>query len=1115
MNRELLRPIAGDEIRAYEEDGAVCIRGQFDRDWVDRMLAAVDANLENPVGTVLASGDDEPGKVVANSHMARGNPAFMDFVRHSPAREIAARLMGLDEVRFFYDQLFVKDPGTRLPTAWHHDLPFWPLAGNRHLTRALAAELASYEPGDTVVFHGNAYGCEVNDVCTVTGKRDGRVILHHPDGGERSFRPAGNAKNYLGLFDTERIELRAGERIRWTRNRKPPRPRFGHPTQPYLVNGGELEIVEIGYKRVRFRDGDGEFSLALGDPQLRHLDHAYCTTVHAAQGKTAGGAIAVLDAGGATDQEMFHVEISRVRREFLLLTDDREALIELLEGRSGGEEGALEALGIDPAALPSEDREIFTALERDWQEIGRKAGETNTVAFFVPGYREVMARAAALTAVGELPRELRRLVDRMLAEHRRHLAHDREVRDLVTRIQEHGRRWPELGRAAEAEGVDEIAEHAAWRAEAAAMVEEGRRRLAGDGDARRHLAAMPGAGLAGVVAGLERTRLVDDARGFERLWQDHREHAARAGVPELLGEGYAEVAALGERIAAAEGLDGARRDAVAEWREVHAGQAALADEVRALPERVAAWRGQWAEVALDRDGVAHSADPIRRAWRAKGEELANLANGMLGPEGAHAPYLHDVPGAREAVGEAVAAVRDVLHRDRLNAFARLTETIDRQWENTGIEPLYLPRYGETIGEAKALAGREGLSEEHREAVDSWLRYDEEASRLRDGIRGWPGRAGALLHDRAPPDAELDVLTAWRQRAENLLGEARAMRVEDSAHAPHLEAMPGEREALNAAADRLDATVAAVEIAETGRLMISAREFEERGGGMRYDAPAYGALMERVRALDARDDLPEKWRETVDAVLAHDEGLGRERVGAFLDAAREVEEAREDLEAEARLRAVPAERLPGWEDLRKNEREVLDKAGAIREKIPEEQVVAHLAFFGAAPDAIEEKEREIRERIARDERARLAAEEARRAEETARESEVRRSAVDRFQARMEAEKECRALTRKLRDCLAERESLGIDGGRFVAREEYPDWRSRAESLLEKVDRHLEEAEKRAPRPQEDRQPDTLRALSGKLQRALREDRAELERIRRERDDEKTRQRVRSEDRGFSW
>ena len=77
-------------------------------------------------------------------------------------------------------------------------------------------------------------------------------------------------------------------------------------------DGGEAEIVEIGHKRVRFRDGEREFSLALGDPQLRYLDHAYYSTVHSAQGRTARGAIAVLDAGGWVDLELFHVELSRV-----------------------------------------------------------------------------------------------------------------------------------------------------------------------------------------------------------------------------------------------------------------------------------------------------------------------------------------------------------------------------------------------------------------------------------------------------------------------------------------------------------------------------------------------------------------------------------------------------------------------------------------------------------------------------------------------------------------------------------------------------------------------------------------------------------------------------------
>ena len=36
---------------------------------------------------------------------------------------------------------------------------------------ALAADLRSYEPGDTVVFHRDVFGCRANDVCTVMGRR--------------------------------------------------------------------------------------------------------------------------------------------------------------------------------------------------------------------------------------------------------------------------------------------------------------------------------------------------------------------------------------------------------------------------------------------------------------------------------------------------------------------------------------------------------------------------------------------------------------------------------------------------------------------------------------------------------------------------------------------------------------------------------------------------------------------------------------------------------------------------------------------------------------------------------------------------------------------------------
>ena len=400
---------------------------------------------------------------------------------------------------------------------------------NRRLTRVQASDIRSYEPGDTVVFHRDVFGCRANDVCIVMGHDDGRVVLAHADG-ERRFRPSGNAARYLGLYDTERIELRAGDLIRWTRNRKAPLARGSHPQAPDLVNGGEAEILEIGYKRVRFRDGEREFSLALTDPQLRHLDHAYCSTVHSAQGRTARGAIAVLDAGGWVDPELFHVELSRVSEAFLLLTDDREALIERLEAQDWSEDGALEALGIDLSEPPVVDPEEFAALAADWRALLREGEERNTVPFFLTGYRDVMARAAALAQIEDLPEDMRRFTDTMLAEHEGHLARDREVRGLVERVRDHWRCWPELGWAASAQGlpIEELAEHDTWREEGAALLEAGRARLGADGEAARHLQAMPGAraGLEEAVEMLERTRLLDDAERFERAWP----RASRRGL---------------------------------------------------------------------------------------------------------------------------------------------------------------------------------------------------------------------------------------------------------------------------------------------------------------------------------------------------------------------------------------------------------------------------------------------------------------------------------------------------------------------------------------------------------------------------------------------------------
>ena len=108
------------------------------------------------------------------------------------------------------------------------------------------------------------------------------------------------------------------------------------------------------------------------DPQLRHLDHAWASTVHAFQGRTVDNVIAAMEADHPhlTTQKSFYVEISRARDRAELVTDDRNSLRERLEAATGERISALEAVAPRERDTPAKGAEIGlqppapTALER-------------------------------------------------------------------------------------------------------------------------------------------------------------------------------------------------------------------------------------------------------------------------------------------------------------------------------------------------------------------------------------------------------------------------------------------------------------------------------------------------------------------------------------------------------------------------------------------------------------------------------------------------------------------------------------------------------------------------------------------------------------------------------
>ena len=124
-----------DDVAAYHRDGVVCLRGAFDPAWVERLRAAAERDLAEPGphATNFAEGSTA-GRFFGDMYMWKRDDDFRAAALDSPAPAIAAGLMRSATADFFYDQLFVKEPGTAHPTPWHQDLPYYNVAGQQNVS---------------------------------------------------------------------------------------------------------------------------------------------------------------------------------------------------------------------------------------------------------------------------------------------------------------------------------------------------------------------------------------------------------------------------------------------------------------------------------------------------------------------------------------------------------------------------------------------------------------------------------------------------------------------------------------------------------------------------------------------------------------------------------------------------------------------------------------------------------------------------------------------------------------------------------------------------------------------------------------------------------------------
>ena len=809
-SRQLRSVEAGQPFRQLQQAGMATAR-------MDEILRQRDPDLRAAVAAMLEDGPAEAVERLGdNVHEADADELGEAAARlwlslHPEARARTAILAPTHALREDIDEA-VRE-GLRGEGALHgRVLEIERLVG-LGLTRAQKADIAGYRPGDVLVFHNDLYRYRVkkDDACTVTGTDgEGRVLLHHPDGRPRRIDPSGPVRYRYELYETRPIRLQAGDRIRWTRN----------DARRGLVNGGEAAILSIGYRFVTLEtDGGRTLSLRRDDPQLRHLDHAWSSTLHAAQGTTHDNAILVLGSGHGlpVDRAGFYVGISRARDRAVVLTDNREDLVEALEAHAGLPATALEAVGEEivappaPVPLPIPAREPVWPELSAWRALEEEARRRNTIPYCMDGCVEAVERLAGLGRIPGISGAVAAEAERAAKAHEA----AGEARAALDRLHE-GLEAEIAARAGLTDGTGDCGrDYALWHEAALRALAQADATAEDEDRYRPHLDAVPALRGGIARANAELWGIVEaDGAVLPILdeWRALEGRAAAAGTHWFHEDGRADVLGRMEALPELPHMDATLSEGmaaiVAEGRAIVAAEAAAGPLAARLRDGI-----EERERLIDETGDLRetcSAQAPLTAWRTQARALLDEARRLVEEDGPFARHGHALPALRDAIAADRKSLMDAVSLDERHA-ACLADMLEIVKRKTDTPLFYREGHGAVVGRMRPLAADPGLNDDARALLDQLIERHDTAAAERSEVEHLQARLRSCLEHRR----KLAEFTAgrismtdtgstyglwaedaerWRRTAERILGDAR--------YGDHLDRIPDARTEIGEGAARL-------------------------------------------------------------------------------------------------------------------------------------------------------------------------------------------------------------------------------------------------------------------------------------------------------------------------
>ncbi|PCJ50162.1 MAG: hypothetical protein COA74_02735 [Gammaproteobacteria bacterium] len=133
--------------KQFQDNGVIYLPQLINKRWQQRLIAAIENDIKNPGPHYHGYKIDGGGNFHGNMRLWEHDAEFKDYCFNSQLPALAAKLMNSKQISLFYDQLFVKEPGTNAPTRWHNDQPYWSVRGWDVMSFWVALDPTTIETG--------------------------------------------------------------------------------------------------------------------------------------------------------------------------------------------------------------------------------------------------------------------------------------------------------------------------------------------------------------------------------------------------------------------------------------------------------------------------------------------------------------------------------------------------------------------------------------------------------------------------------------------------------------------------------------------------------------------------------------------------------------------------------------------------------------------------------------------------------------------------------------------------------------------------------------------------------------------------------------------------------